>query len=132
MRVPGKRTRRALAVVAVLFGLLLLQGSLCGGSGGTAVPCVGSCDRVDASIEMLSVDALRDGVTVAFSVPDSENTDHGGLVNLCVTVLLAVAALLVALARPAGLQVPVRPAPTGASWTRPSASHRPTLCALRI
>lgn len=87
---------RVLGVVAVLAGILLLQGSLCEGSPTSSVPCVASCDEALTSVADNPVEVAIDvivGVT-----PDLPG-DRDGLVSLCVTVLLAVLGMFAVLRR---------------------------------
>lgn len=116
---------RVLGIVAVLAGILLLQGSLCDGSLTPGVPCVASCDEVLASVVDHPVE-----VAVGLAAPDLPG-DQDGLVSLCVTVLLAVLGVLAVLRRP-----DVSRAVARASSAPPAAPHRgfalPQLCVLRI
>jgi hypothetical protein len=69
--------------------------------------------------------------TMAFAA-QAGTGEHGSLVNLCVTALLAFFALVLVLCRPLGVLAAVRVFLVGVSSAVPSALHRPVLCALRL
>ena len=109
--------------MAVLLGILLLQGSLCDADG--SMPCVASCDETETVVEHGAVTVLFDDIR--------SDDEPGGLVSLCVTVLLAVLLAAAALRRP-GMSLSVPP-----SWRAPARAFArlrspslPQLCALRL
>ena len=116
---------RVLGIVAVLAGILLLQGSLCDGSLTSGVPCVASCDEALTSVVDHPVE-----VAVDVATPDLPG-DRDGLVSLCVTVLLAVLGVFAVLRRP-----DVSRAVPRASSAPPAVRNHvfalPQLCVLRI
>jgi hypothetical protein len=120
---------RVLAVLAILFGLLLLQGSLCGGSGGAGVPCVAGCDRAEtAVVEQHHADVGHSHVGSVVAPKD----EHGALTNLCATALLAIFALLALVSQPGGFLALPRVRAVRTPVVRPKSTLRPVLCALRL
>lgn len=119
---------RVAGVVAILLGILLLQGSLCDGSLTSGVPCIASCDEpllTPAADNHATVDTLVD--IDAPAPPD----DQGGLVSLCVTVLLAVLAAFTVVRRP-GLSLAIPQVPSAPPVARNHTPALPALCALRL
>lgn len=120
---------RVFGIVAVLAGILLLQGSLCDGSLTSSVPCVASCDEAFTSVVDHPVEVAVDAA-VDVAAPDLPG-DHDGLVSLCVTVLLAVLGLFAVLRRPDGSRAVPRPS-SAPPMVRNHVFALPRLCVLRI
>jgi hypothetical protein len=118
---------RVAGIVTVLLGILLLQGSLCDGT--SSVPCVGSCDQTETVV----ADAGHIAIAVV-TIDDTRPADEpGGLVSLCVTVLLAVLFAVAMLRRPTlGLSAPPPTRAPVRVAARLRAPSLPQLCALRL
>jgi hypothetical protein len=113
------RTGRARLVgfLALLVGILLLQTTLCDGPVADAASCVESCERVLAAAPHTDAPA---------PVP----ADHQGLIELCLTVLIAVLVGVVVARRPGGSP---GAAPVAVLWSpsvAPRRAGRP--CVLRL
>jgi hypothetical protein len=84
-------------VLAVLVGILLLQGSLCDGPM-AAAPCGAPC--ADTVVIATNLDAGGESpIRVDMTGVDVPG-DHSGLMTLCLTVLMAVLFVLAGLRRP--------------------------------
>jgi len=116
---------RLAGFLALLVGILLLQTTLCDGPVADAAPCIESCERV-AHTGASTQD------TQSTAAPGPVPADHHDLVELCLTVLIAVLVALAALRRPwrpAGTPPVTVQGPPPAGRTR-AAAGRP--CVLRL
>jgi len=123
---------RLVAVLAIAAGIVLLQGSLCDGGVATAAPCVACPVAGPMSVTVVDAFASQPGGDEAAVDVTGSTDDRGGLIELCLTVLLAVLFAVVGLRRPGAF---VSPPTTGQARTgrsvRLRAPRLEQLCVLR-